>query len=116
MVDVASEWIEEPWGVIVNTPSNNFIAYSIMVGYTEEPLTHPTLLPRRGEANREVDNRQSLQLRQLFCLIFILQWLDHIVQITIHHHIEFVNRQVDAMISQSTLRKIVGTNSFGAIA
>src|SRR5699024_4051621 len=53
---------------------------------------------------------------ELFGLVFAGQGADDSVQVAGHDVVEFVQRQVDAVVGDSALREVVGANAFGAIA
>ena len=55
--------------------------------------------------------------RQQFGLMFGHQCVDHIGERLAFHHLrQFVERQVDAVIGDATLREIIGADAFGAVA
>ena len=44
------------------------------------------------------------------------QRVDDLVEIALHHPVELVERQVDAVVGHPPLRKIVGADALGAVA
>lgn len=56
------------------------------------------------------------ELRQLARLIVGKQCVNNFVDFTHHHPIELVERQVDAVVGQASLREVVSTDTLGAVA
>ena len=55
-------------------------------------------------------------LRQFFGLVFLIQRTNQLIEVAVHDIVELVEREIDAMVGDSALRKIIGANTFGAIA
>src|ERR1700677_2321723 len=55
-------------------------------------------------------------LRQLFSLVLLIQRPDQFVEIAVHDIVEFVQREIDAMVGDSALREVIGADAFGTIA
>jgi hypothetical protein len=53
---------------------------------------------------------------QLIHLVFTDERFDHLVQLTRHHLVELVEGEVDAVIGDPPLGKIVGADTLGAVA
>src|SRR6187402_994373 len=58
----------------------------------------------------------ALQRRQLLGRARGLQCREHVVEVAVHHGAELVQREVDAVIGQPSLRKVVGADAVGAVA
>src|SRR6056297_129719 len=56
------------------------------------------------------------QCRQLVGLVLVSQWLDYGIQIAVHHLVKLVQREIDAVVSEPALRKVVGAYPVRAIA
>lgn len=57
-----------------------------------------------------------VQRGKLIGLVFGYQWFDDLIDITPDDVVEFIQRQIDAVIGDAPLRKIIGTNTFGSVA
>src|SRR5579862_1656836 len=55
-------------------------------------------------------------LRQLFGLMFLVQGTDELIEIAVHDIVQFIEREVDAVVGYPSLRKIIRANALGAIA
>ena len=53
---------------------------------------------------------------ELFFLFMAIEFIDHIIEISLHDLFEAIKSQIDAMIGQSALREIVSANFGGAVA
>ena len=53
---------------------------------------------------------------KLVSLVFVAQWLDHRVQVSLHQFIKLVQCQADAMVSDTALREIVRADSLGPVS
>src|SRR5579871_2628867 len=53
-------------------------------------------------------------MRQLLGLVLLVERRDELVQVAVHHVVELVEREVDAMVGDAALRKIVGADALGA--
>ena len=47
--------------------------------------------------------------------MFLLQGADELIEVAVHHIGQLVQRQIDAVIGDASLRKIVGADALGAI-
>ena len=54
--------------------------------------------------------------RELLGLEFLLQWLNEILELSFHHIGELVQREIDAVIGDASLREILGADAFGTVA
>ena len=55
-------------------------------------------------------------LRELFGLVFLIERPNQLIEIAVHDVVELVEREIDAMIGDAPLRKIVGADALGAVA
>ena len=55
-------------------------------------------------------------MRQFFSLVFLIQRANELVEVAVHDIVELVEGQIDAMVGDAALRKIVRANALGAIA
>ena len=58
----------------------------------------------------------DFQFGQLFGLALGLQGSDHVVQFAVHDERQLVEREVDAVVCQATLREVVGPDAVAAVA
>ena len=73
----------------------------------------------RGPSHISIRGEQILFCEvafQTFLPIELQHRLDQFGQVALHDLVEFIQREVDAMIRASTLRKVVSANPFAAIA
>ena len=54
-------------------------------------------------------------LRQFFGLVFLIQRTNQLIEVAVHDIIELVQRQIDTVIGDAALRKIIGANAFGPV-
>src|SRR3984885_14646511 len=54
-------------------------------------------------------------LSQLFGLVLLVQGRDQLVEVAVHDIIELVQCQVDAVVGDAALGKIIGANAFGPV-
>src|SRR5436190_14286525 len=60
--------------------------------------------------------RLSRQRCELLGLKFLSECDDELVEIAVHDRVDFVQRQIDAVIGDAALRKVVRANALAAIA
>src|SRR5579864_5081534 len=75
----------------------------------------PESAPRSSRLQRSWPCSFDL-IRQLFGLMFLIEGAHQLVEIAVHHVIELVQGEIDAMVGHAALRKIVGAYALGAIA
>jgi hypothetical protein len=47
-------------------------------------------------------------LRQLFCLVLLIERANQLIEIAFHDIVELVQREIDAMVGDAALREILG--------
>src|SRR3984957_17040983 len=74
------------------------------------------LVPRSSPIRRSWSRLSFDLVRQLFGLMFLIERTHQFIEIAVHHVIELVQGEIDAMVRHAPLRKIVSAYALGAIA
>ena len=69
-----------------------------------------------GEYLTRLTARLLGQTGELFSLIFLRQRVDDGLHAALYHLVQFIQREVDAMIRHSVLGEVVGTDALGPVA
>src|SRR5919201_3261408 len=71
---------------------------------------------RSSAALRRASSRFFGELRELLGLVFGAERGDKLVELAVHDAIDLVEREVDAVVGDAALRKVVRADALGAIA
>src|SRR6218665_155212 len=83
--------------------------WAIAAAVTVSPHRRPALRPRTGAL-------PPLQFLQLLGLARMAQGLQHLVEFAVEHLLQLVQRQLDAVVGEPSLREVVGADAVAALA
>jgi hypothetical protein len=82
--------------------------------YSRDAINYQTFHALRAGARsrRQVEVHESLFFGgELLCLVFLLEGIEQLVELPIHHFLQLVQREVDPVVGYAALREVVRTDT-----